>query len=795
MYDLGNHFKMNKENLIVNEKSTIKGSKYRIQILSERVIRFEYSDTSQFVDLFSARIINRNFPEFKYVLKEDEAYIYIETKYMQIKYLKEAKFSERSLSGVINYSKKNWFYTQKEVRNYGGTTISLDNTLKMPNLGKGLFNPEFYFVLDDSDSLLMDEFSNIYKRVNNNKDIYLFAYSNDFNEVFKDYYTLTGYPEFIPRYALGNWWSRDIPYSDEHIIPLLTKFKTNNIPISIFLFDKDWSYKDLEISKTSGFTFNPSLFKDPKDLIKKIHDLGVYTGVIVNPKDGIFSYEKNFPTAKNYIELNKDGNITFNPYNPRFMDLYFKMFIHPLESLGIDLFWNDFDNLDDINTLFVLTDYMKKDLSRNNLRSIILSRNANFAPHRYGVLYSGHNIISFDVLKLLPLFNITASNIGVSYWSHDVGGSISGIEDSELYIRSVQFSVFSPFVRFNTENGNYYKREPWRWDVVTNNIVSYYLRLRNQLIPYIYTEIYHYHIDGLPIIRPIYYEYPDTYDNPSYINEYYFGSEILISPIIKELDPLINRTIQRFFIPEGIWYDFKTGKKFVGNKKYVSFYKIEDYPVFVKAGGIIATSGIADLMSTEPPNELEIHIFPGKSNSYNLYEDDGITTNYKNGNYVVTNIDYNYLSNNYTLIIRCIEGKSDLVCLKRNYKIRFRNTKMAEDVKVYSNDNVIPFTSYLMDNDFVIEIKDVSTTSQLTINCQGSDIEIDALMLINDDIDSILSDLKVPTNLKDTIAKILFSEELSISKKRIEIRKLKRKKLDRRSIKIFLKLIEYMSEV
>ena len=795
MYDLGPSFRMNQDDLKVNEKTILMGSKFRIQILTERLIRFEYNESGKFVDARSARVINRNFPLPRFILKEDEAFFYIETKYVTIKYQKNAKYSERTLSGVIQFSKKNWFYTQKEVRNYGGTTVSLDNTIKMPNLGKGLFNSEFFFVFDDSDSLIMDEYSNVYKRDDNSKDFYLFAYSNDFNEVLNDYFHLTGYPSFIPRYALGNWWSRDIPYTDEHIIPLINKFRMNSIPISVFLFDKDWSLKNEELSKTSGFTFNPNFFKDPKKLIEELHELNIHVGVKVNPSDGIFPYEKNFSIAKQYINLNKNGYIDFNPMDARFMDLYLKMFIHPLENLGIDLFWNDYDNLSKLDNLYILNDYMKKDLEREGLRSIVLSRNANFAPHRYPILYSGHNIISFEVLKLLPLFNITASNIGVSFWSHDVGGSIDGIEDSELYIRSVQFGVFSPILRFNTESGNYYKREPWRWDVVTNNIVSYYLRLRNQLIPYLYTEIYHYHKNGISLIRPLYFDYQNVYDNPSYINEYFFGSSMLISPIIKESDPLINRTIQRFFIPNGIWYDFKTGKKFVGNKKYVSFYKIEDYPVFVKAGGIIPISGINDLMNTDSPNELEIHVFPGESNSYNLYEDDGITNNYKNGNYVITNIDYNYLSNNYTLIIRCVEGKNDLLFLKRDYKIRFRNTKLAENVKVYIDDMEFPFTSYLMDNDFVIEIKDVSTSHQLTINCQGSDIEIDALMLINDDIDSILSDLKVATKLKDTIANILFDEKLSISKKRIGIRKLKRLGLDARSIKIFLKLIEYMSEV
>ena len=795
MYDLGNQFKINKDNLKVNEKAVLVGKKFRIQILSERLIRFEYSENGKFIDAASANVIRRNFDFPTFTIKEDEAYYYIETKYMNIKYQKNAKFSEKSLFGTILYSKKEWFYTQKEVKNYGGTTISLDNVTKMPELEKGLFNPDFLFVFDDSNSLIMDENSNVYKREENSKDIYLFAYSNDFNEVFKDYYTLTGYPEFIPRYSLGTWWSRDIPYGDEHIIPLVSKFKNNMIPISIFLFDKDWSYKDEKISITSGFTFNPNLIKEPEKTIEELHKMNIKVGVKVNPKAGIFPYEKNFQTASQYIKLNEKGYIDFNPFDARFMDLYLKMFIHPLEKLGVDFFWNDYDILNNRNALFILNDYMKKDSERDGKRSLVLGRNANFAPHRYPILYSGKNVISFEVLKMLPLFNITASNIGVSYWSHDVGGSVGGIEDNELYIRSVQFGVFSPFLRFNTEYGTYYKREPWRWDVVTNNIVTYYLRLRSQLIPYLYTELYHYHKEGIPLIRPLYYDYPSVYDNPIYINEYYFGSSMLISPIVKTSDPLIDRTIQKFFIPEGVWYDFKTGKKFIGNKKYVSFYNIENYPVFIKAGGIIPMSGFNDLMSYEPPKELEIHIFPGKSNSYKLYEDDGISKEYQKGNYVITNIDYNYLNNNYTLIIGTVEGKNNLLFTERDYKIRFRNTKEANDVKVYANDQEIPYNAYLMDTDFVVEVKDVSTSVQLTINCSGSNIEIDALMLINDDIDSILSDLKVPTNLKDTIASILFSEELSFSKKRVEIRKLKRKGLDSRSIKIFLRLIEYMSEV
>ena len=795
MYNLGPQFRIDQEKLKVNEKCVFTGNKYRIEVLSERLIRIEYSETGKFVDLASNLVICRNFERPMFEHKEDEAFIYINTKYINFRYLKNTKFSEKSLSATINYSKKEWFYTQKEVKNYGGTTVSLDNTTKLPNLEKGLFNPDMYLILDDSNTLLFDEGSNVLKRETNSKDIYIFAYSNDFNLVLHDYFTLTGYPSFIPRYALGTWWSRDIPYQDEHIISLMNKFRMNGIPISVFLFDNDWSIKLKDYSTTSGFSFNTRLIKDPNRLISILHQMGVYVGVKINPKDGIFSHETYFPEARKYIQLNKKGYIDFNPFDARFMDLFLKLFLHPLENMGIDLFWNDYDVLENRNSLFILNDYIKKDMERSGKRSIILGRNANFAPHRYPVLYSGHNEISFDVLKFLPYFNLTASNIGVSIWSHDVAGSVGGIENKEFYIRSVEFSVFSPFVRFNTESGTYYKREPWRWDIVTNNIVTYYLRLRNQLIPYLYTEMYYYHKDGIPLIKPFYYDYPCAYDDPTYINQYFLGSSMLISPIVKLSDPLINRTIQRFFIPEGIWYDFKTGKKFVGNKKYVSFYKIEDYPVFVPSGSIIPLAGINDLMSNKSPKELEIHIFPGKSNSYNLYEDDGITNYYKQGEFVITNIDYNYLANNYTLIIRPVDGNPNLLFTERDYKIRFRNTKMANNVNVYLADKELNFKSYLEDTDFIVEVKNVSTASQLTINCQGSDIEIDALMLLNDDIDSILSDLEAPTILKDPIARILFNKELSISKKRIEIRKLKRKGLDKRSIKVFLRLLEYMNEV
>ena len=199
-------------------------------------------------------------------------------------------------------------------------------------------------------------------------------------------------------------------------------------------------------------------------------------------------------------------------------------------------------------------------------------------------------------------------------------------------------------------------------------------------------------------------------------------------------------------------------------------------------------------MKTALPTNLEIHIFPGMSNTYKLYEDDGITNLYKENYYLLTSIDYNYRSNNYTVIIRPLDGKTGIVPPLRNYKIRFRNTKKADDVIVYAGENKIDVKSYVDGNDFILEIENVSTTEQLTINCKGKDIEIDATRVINEEIISILSDVKIETKLKIKIESIFFSN-LSIKKKRIEIKKLKKDGLDKNFIKMFIKLLEYISEI
>ena len=805
MYPLGKQFEVDYTKAKSDKKAVVQGANYRISVITERVVRLEYSPNGQFNDRPTQLIKKRNvgLPDFS--VRQDATIVEVTTKYFSLSYIKGQPFMGTKVDPMKNLKitllskerdrSKDWFVGHPEARNMLGNMIGVDVGLPI-NLQKGLYSLDGFVSFDDSLGKVIMEDGTLSNPLPNHLDIYVFMYDKDFKQALFDYFKMTGAPALVPRYALGNWWSRNITYDDKGINDLVRKFERKKIPISVMLFDNDWHIRDTKDVKglKTGFTFNNDLIKNPQGMIADFHKRGIRVGLSVNPTEGFYPHEQYYPQASEYMQVQAPTIIQFDPLNPKALDVLFKMFLHPLEALGVDFFWNDATGDGDVTKMWALDHYMYLDSGRNsNKRPLLLSRGSVYAPHRYPVIYGGSSEISWQNLKQLPFLYLNAANIGVSWWSHDVGGNHGGIEDGELYLRYVQLSTFGPILRFHGARGKYYKKEPWLWDAKTENIAADYLRLRHRLIPYLYTEAYNYTRSGTPLIQPFYYNYMWVYDDSLYRNQYYLGSQLLVCPILEPKDPIMNRSIHRFFVPDGTWYDFVTGKKFPGNKKYVSFFKEDDYPVFAHSGSIIPFSNRSDYNNIGLPTDLEIQIFPGASNTYTLYEDDGITSLYRDGYYLKTSIDYNYLRNNYTVIIRSIDGKSGIVPEKRNYKMVFRNTKEAENVTIYFNADKLTSENYVEGNDFIVEVKNVPTIGQLTINCKGKDIEIDAVRLINDDFDSILMDLKIDTYLKEEIADIMFGEE-ELAKKRIAIRKLKKKGLSKEYTNLFLKLLDYIGE-
>ena len=810
MYELGEQFKPDLEKSIPNEASIIKGNKFRITVLTESLFRFEYNESGAFNDMPTEVVWYRNLPKPDFEIKQDNKYIDITTKYARILYVKEAPFEASKIEPTKNLSVRLadgssvWYYKHPEAKNIGAPGYKIDGKLdsvkKLSDLklSKGLFSFDGFVSMDDSNSMIMQEDGTFKPNPDKGIDIYVFTYGTDFDRCLKDYFDITGYPSLIPRYALGNWWYKNDDYTDSTLKELVDSFRNNGVPISLVLLNNSWHLLP-DVKKgnvTSGFTFNKNRFTNPTAMIDYLHNQGIKLGLPINPMDGFYHVDDYYEQASQYLQPDDKGVIPFNVLDPRTLDVYLKLFIHPLDNLNIDFYNIDYYNDKKERDIAHLKHYELLDMDRiPKRRSMIMGPNTRMASHRYSVLTSPRMQVGWEDLKLVSLYNSLSSNMGITWWSHDIGGFDKGVEDNELFTRFVELGVFSPILRLSSDRGKYYKREPWKWSIKTSTITKEYLTLRHKLIPYIYSEAYKYSKYGTPLIKPIYYTNRELYDDEKYYNEYYFGSELLVAPITKKKDIVMNRNIEHFYMPDGIWYDFFSGKKFPGNSQYVSFYREQDYPVFAHAGSIIPMGLNENLNDTTPPKDMEIHIFPGKSNTYHLYEDDGVSGLYKKDFFLLTDIDYNYMPNNYTVIIRAVDGKSGIVPDHRNYRVIFRNTKKADDVIVYSNDIKMEYRSYVNGPDFIVEIKDAKTIGQITINCKGKDIEIDAIRLINNDIEKILSDLQIPTDQKEKVDAILFDDKLPINKKRIEIRKMKRYGLEPKFIKLFLKLLEYIKQV
>lgn len=780
------------------EDCTFKGNKYRITVLSDVLLRFEYSETGKFNDYPTIFAINRNFAKKPvFTVKQDEKYINITNDYFILEYSKEKPYiasklvPDSNLRITLKGTDKLWYFGNPEVKNLKGTTYSFDNKTNI-SLSKGLYNLDGFASIDDTMSPVFISDGTIKKNSSDALDVYVFIYKNDFQKALDSYFELTGKPSFIPRYALGVCWNKNEDYTEEELKDIISNFNKINIPLSSILLGSKWNLNK-EGKTLSNYKFDNEKYKNLEQTINDIHQKNVFLGVTINPKNGITPYDNGYQSLKTKLNIIKDGVIPINVYNTVILETFLN---ETLTNLNIDFIKID-EITEDKTKTFMLMHYIYKSLSKTaERRGLILSRNPGIASHRYPALYSGNTKVSWKTLKYLPYFNITSSNLGLSYYSHDIGGYEGGVEDSELYTRYVQFGTYSPIFRFSSKEGRYYKREPWKWDIFTESIVKDYIRIRHRLIPYIYSEMYKYSKEGINLIKPLYLDYEKILDEPLYKNEYHFGKELFVCPITEPKDKVMNRVVHRMYLPEGTWYDFKTGKKFPGGKRYVTFYKDEDYPVYAKSGAIVPMAILDEnnLNSVKPPEKMEIQVFPGVSNNYDLYEDDGVTNLYKEGYYIVTNIDYNYRKNNYTLILRPTQGKTGIIPDKRDYKIKFRNTKRPEYVKVNVGRFEVEFTTRSDENDFIIEVPNVPTNQQLTINCGGEAIEIDAVRLINEDIDEIISGLLIETTLKEKIASIIFSD-MTIRKKRIAIRKLKHSGLNKLFIKMFIKLLEYISEI
>ena len=482
--------------------AVVMGDCYRFTVLTDSLVRLEYQSEGRFTDDATQAVICRDFPVPEYRVMEKDGLLEIVTDKLHLYYNKKP-FSPEGLTvqlkeGFHVYG-SNWSFGD-ETDDLKGTARTLDGVDGAVELESGLLSRSGFTVLDDSRTALIMADQWVEPRQHDCVDLYFFGYGHDYTGCLRDFYRLSGQTPLLPRFALGNWWSRYHKYTEESYLALMEEFRARDIPFSVAVIDMDWHLVDIPRkygSGWTGYTWNREFFPDPKRFLDKLHDMELHTTLNVHPADGVRAHEEAYPTMAEELGVDSahEDKIPFEATDRKFMEAYFKYLHHPHEENGVDFWWVDWQQgkrsaVAGIDPLWMLNHLHFLDSGREGRVPLTFSRYAGIGSHRYPIGFSGDSFSTWESLDFQPYFTATASNVGYSWWSHDIGGHQGGRRDDELAVRWVQFGVFSPIMRLHSTANPFYGKEPWNYGTDAERTMVQFLRLRHKLIPYLYSMNY-----------------------------------------------------------------------------------------------------------------------------------------------------------------------------------------------------------------------------------------------------------------------------------------------------------------
>jgi alpha-glucosidase (family GH31 glycosyl hydrolase) len=707
---------------VANNQAIITSGKVRFTVLSPIMIRMEWDSLGKFENHASFVVINRALPLPKYSKKEDGKSIQIITDKLSLTYKKSAeKFSPQNLQIVFtnNNNKTIWKPGTLNKENLHGTTRTLDgcnggrnwngDTIK---LEEGIISRDGWYLIDDSKDFLFDnsDWPWVLPREEGNRlDWYFIGYGIDYKAALLSYTKIAGKIPIPPKYAFGYWWSRYWSYNDQELRELVANMKKYDLPLDVLVIDMDWHKTDNlswvkpvtdEFNQSegwTGFTWNKNLFPDPGKFLTWVKNQNLSITMNLHPASGVAPWEDAYPAFAKAMNFDTTGhkNIPFEIADKKFATNYFNILLRPLEKQGVDFWWIDWQQwpfskkYKNLSNTWWLNYCHFTDMERNSQqRPMLYHRWGGLGNHRYQIGFSGDTWITWNSLAYQPFFTATASNVCYGYWSHDIGGHEWGglpaeqqKMQPELTTRWTQFGVFSPILRHHsTKNPSIYKEAwlyPFEYDVAIHDAIN----LRYTLFPYIYTAAREAYETGLSIVRPMYYEYPDMSEAYEYKNQYFFGDNMIVAPVITPIPTGEHTASVKVWLPAGQWYEWFTGTMLEGGKIYERKFLINEIPVYIKAGAIIPMyPKIKNLRDTV--SELVINVFPGGSFKTRVYEDNGFTNEYTKSDYAFTGISTETNADNIKLTISPREGNYSGALNSRSYHIKFTGSLIPEKVMV-----------------------------------------------------------------------------------------------------------------
>ncbi len=692
-------------------RAVVVSGQARFTILTPRLIRMEWSDTSQFEDRASLVFINRKQPVPSFVSTTRAGWLTIGTSALTLRYKTgSGAFTSSNLEVrlTLNGAPVVWRPGQEDKGNLQGTTRTLDDVNgPATKLEPGLVSRDGWVVVDDTARLVYDasDWPWVTPRpAGKRQDLYFFGYGHDYRGALADFTKVAGRIPMPPRFAFGIWWSRYWAYTDQELEQLVRDIESRQLPLDVLVVDMDWHQTfggawDNEKDQSghtkgwTGFTWDRNYFPDPAGFLKWTDVHGLRTPLNLHPASGIQPWEEQYPAMARAMGIDPASQkyVPFDLVDKKFATRFLDLVIHPLERQGVDFWWLDWQqsdktSLEGINPTWWLNYTFFTDMERQGRhRPLIFHRWGGLGNHRYQVGFSGDTYSTWQSLAYQPYFTATAANVGFGYWSHDIGGHMDGPVEPELYTRWIQFGTFSPILRTHTTKNPGAERRIWAYSPEYAEAMREAFLLRSALIPYIYTASRQTYDTGVPFLRPLYFDDPEAEEAYLVRDEYLFGDSILVAPIVGPRTKETGFATRSVWLPPGTWVEWFSGRVFKGPATVERSFGLDEVPVYVKGGAIIPMQHPVERAGAHPsPDPLVLEVFPAGVGSVRVYEDQGDSTAYQSGEGAWTGVRVSRERDGENRVIRIEprEGSYPGEPVTRGYEVRLRGIMPAGRVKV-----------------------------------------------------------------------------------------------------------------
>jgi alpha-glucosidase (family GH31 glycosyl hydrolase) len=508
-------------------------------------------------------------------------------------------------------------------------------------------------------------------------------------ELLRGYAELTGYPHLPPLWSLGYMQSHRTLASRDEVLGIAKTFREKRLPCDTLIYlgtgfcPSGWN------TGHGSFTFNADVFPDPAVMLQQLHGEHFRVALHVVPP---YDFHGKITDAASAARTPGDAASYWTEHMPA-------------EEIGVDGWWPDEGDLLPAEARFDRNEmYWEGQVQAHpERRPFALHRNGYAGLQRYGWLWSGDVDSTWKTLAAQVANGINAGLCGIPYWGTDTGGFVPTSElTAELYVRWFQFSAFCPLFR---SHGRAWKlRLPWGWNLGTPGLLEggealgdwplqqdlhntqvepicrKYLELRYEMLPYIYSAVEQTHRTGVPLMRALWFAWPQDEKACLIADQYLWGDHFLVAPV---LEP--GATRRRTYLPAGTWWDFWSNQKTDGGAEIARQVDLSTMPLYVRAGAIVPIGPVRQYAMERSEEPTTLRVYPGADGRSSWYEDDGISFAYRKGQF--TRIDCNWQDSTRKLTLELAAGSRPSP--QREVRIQAMDTGMTKVVSPRNHLTVV----------------------------------------------------------------------------------------------------------